>query len=115
MKIVFTGGRDYDDYDKVSWFLYTLDRENNYQIEMVVGDARGFDRCVREYCGYSLDHPNVFRADWKTHGRRAGPIRNYEMLDTTKPDLVIAFPGGRGTADCVRQARKLGIPVREVQ
>ena len=27
-----------------------------------------------------------------------------------KPDLVVAFPGGRGTADMVRRARKAGVP-----
>lgn len=53
----------------------------------------------------------AFPADWERHGRDAGPIRNRAMLDT-KPDLVIAFKGGRGTENCVRQAKKLGITVR---
>lgn len=112
-KIVLTGGRLYNDYDKVAWYLHNLDRENNFEIEYIVGDARGFDRCARDYCGYDIDHPNVFEADWELHGRKAGPIRNAAML-ATEPDLVIAFPGGKGTANCVAQARKLGIPVREV-
>jgi hypothetical protein len=36
----------------------------------------------------------VYQADWKRYGR-AGPIRNQEMLDKGKPDVVIACPGGR--------------------
>jgi ABC-type branched-subunit amino acid transport system substrate-binding protein len=37
------------------------------------------------------------------------------MIREGKPDAVVAFPGGRGTADMVRQARAAGIEVREVQ
>jgi Lhr-like helicase len=36
------------------------------------------------------------------------------MIDEGKPDLVIAFPGGRGTADMVGRARKAGIRVVEI-
>jgi hypothetical protein len=50
-------------------------------------------------------------ADWNTHGRAAGPIRNQRMLDEVKPELVVAFPGGRGTADMVRRAREAGVNV----
>jgi hypothetical protein len=52
-------------------------------------------------------------ADWSI-GRKAGPIRNQRMLDEHKPDLVVAFPGGRGTADMVRRARKSGVEVTEI-
>jgi ABC-type Fe3+-hydroxamate transport system substrate-binding protein len=53
-----------------------------------------------------------FAADWHKHGRAAGPIRNKRMLDEGKPDLVVAFPGGRGTANMVKQAQAAGIPVQ---
>jgi UDP-N-acetylmuramoylalanine-D-glutamate ligase len=36
------------------------------------------------------------------------------MLAEGKPDLVVAAPGGRGTADMVRRARDAGIEVVEV-
>ena len=52
-----------------------------------------------------------FQANWAAHGRAAGPIRNRRMLEEGKPDLVVAFPGGQGTADMVRQAEKAGVPV----
>lgn len=55
-----------------------------------------------------------FQADWHTHRRAAGPIRNRRMIEEGKPDLVVAFPGGRGTANMVAQARKAGIDVIEV-
>jgi hypothetical protein len=57
---------------------------------------------------------SVYMADWDGLGRKAGPIRNQRMLDEGKPDLVIAFPGGRGTADMVRRAREAGVEVVEL-
>lgn len=55
-----------------------------------------------------------FPANWDAHGRAAGAIRNKQMLLEGKPDLVIAFPGGRGTADMVRRAQEAGVVVRYV-
>ena len=52
-----------------------------------------------------------YPADWQKHGRAAGPIRNQQMLDEGKPDLVVAFDGGRGTADMIARAEKAGVRV----
>ena len=49
------------------------------------------------------------RLDWKKYGKKAGPLRNQQMLEEGKPDLVVAFPGGNGTADMVRRAKKANI------
>jgi hypothetical protein len=49
-------------------------------------------------------------------GKAAGSIRNQRMLDAEKHiDVVVAFPGGRGTADMVRRARAAGIHVLEIK
>jgi len=48
-----------------------------------------------------------FPADWNTHGRAAGPIRNQQMLDEGKPELVVSFLGGRRTGG-YGQAREDG-------
>ena len=53
--------------------------------------------------------PNPAR--WAELGRRAGPIRNQEMLDLWVPDGVVAFPGGAGTADMVARARAACVTV----
>lgn len=51
---------------------------------------------------------------WNRHGNAAGPLRNAAML-RLRPDKVIAFPGGRGTANMVRQAEEVGVAVQVVQ
>ena len=52
-----------------------------------------------------------YPADWKRHGRVAGPIRNAAMLAKSRPDLCVAFPGGRGTTDRVGRCRAACVPV----
>lgn len=57
----------------------------------------------------------TYCANWTRDGKAAGPIRNQRMIDEGKPDLVVAFPGGRGTADMVRRAKAAGVKVMEVE
>lgn len=111
MRVIVCGGRDYDDLEAVVDVLVALDRR---KVTLVHGDAPGADSLARDawwrLTGRKAErHP----ADWKTHGKAAGPIRNRQMLDAGA-DLVIAFPGGRGTAHMVNIARQAGVPVLEV-
>jgi hypothetical protein len=82
--------------------------------EIIHGGAAGADWCAGAVAELRDIPQSVFKADWKAHGRAAGPIRNQQMLDQGKPDLVLAFPGGRGTADMVRRAKAAGVEVREI-
>ena len=52
---------------------------------------------------------------WEKHGKAAGPIRNQFMLEQEKPDLVIAFDGGRGTADMMRRSRRAGVDTIHIE
>lgn len=77
------------------------------------GKASGADNMANCWAQRHLIPSRGFQAKWQT-GRGAGPIRNDVMLRETQPDVVIAFPGGRGTLDMVRQARAAGVEVIEV-
>lgn len=80
-------------------------------VAVIHGDARGADRlagAVAEAAGVPIEK---YPADWDKHGRGAGPIRNQRMLDDAKPDVVLAMPGGRGTADMIRRAQRAGVRV----
>lgn len=104
-----TGGRDFADID----FVYdTLDFASGYYNvhKILIGDAKGADYMVTQWCISAMMPHEVFRADWKTHGKAAGPIRNQVMLDE-HPEYLLAFPGGVGTMDCVKRAEKMWIVV----
>lgn len=113
MRVIVCGGRDYENDVRVRAVLNAgIDGE---QITAIAeGGATGADEHAQEWA-FLTDTPcETFEADWMRHGKAAGPIRNQQMLDEFKPDAVIAFPGGRGTADMVRRARKAGVRVIEV-
>ena len=78
--------------------------------EVIAGDATGADALALDCAKLCGIPARKHWADWQRHGDRAGPIRNAEMLKA-EPDLVLAFPGGKGTEDMVRQARKVGVRV----
>jgi hypothetical protein len=69
--------------------------------------------CAAQACGYPF---REFSADWQKFGKAAGPIRNQQMLDEGKPDLVIAFhedlENSKGTQDMINRAKVQGVPVR---
>jgi hypothetical protein len=111
MRVLVCGGRDFKDWDLLSEELTYLLGE----IDVIIhGGAKGADRLAGDFAFAAGITEEVYLAKWDEHGLAAGPIRNQRMLDDGKPDLVIAFPGGKGTADMVRRARAAGVEVREV-
>lgn len=108
-RVLVCGGRTFNDANLVNVTLNLL----NPRV-LINGGAPGADRLARMWAGYRCIPTFTFPADWERKGRSAGPLRNQAMIDIGKPDLVIAFAGGSGTADMVRRARKAGIEVREV-
>jgi hypothetical protein len=116
MRVLVCGGRDYCETSTVWGELDTIKRSVPHETMCVIqGGATGADRIAREWC-ISREVPfDNYSADWTKHGKAAGPIRNQRMIDHGKPDLVLAFPGGRGTADMVRRARSAGVKVLEIQ
>lgn len=96
MKVLVCGGREFSDAD----FIYAeLDRLNaRYLFNTVIeGDARGVDQIAGGWARTRGIDLVEFPADWTNEGRHAALIRNERMLREGKPDLVVAFPGGRGT------------------
>lgn len=110
-RVLVCGGRNFVDRDAV--FAALDDAKSVYgDLIVIQGGATGVDALAVEWCNRQPSIHMVHEpADWKTHGRAAGPIRNQRMIDVHKPDVVIAFVGGRGTADMVRRAVVAGIPV----
>lgn len=110
MRVIVTGGRDYADADLVNIVLDRLHHEARITW-ILEGGATEADRLAREWAYHHGVSVETFEADWRKHGKAAGPIRNRRMLDKGKPDMVVAFPGGRGTANMVDQAMKSGVVV----
>lgn len=113
MRVLICGGRNYNDTARVFAALDKLHSEAGVSV-IIEGGARGADACGKEWSFRRSIPCETFEADWENQGSFAGPMRNTRMLNEGKPDLVIAFPGGRGTADMVKKARRAGVQVVEI-
>jgi predicted polyphosphate/ATP-dependent NAD kinase len=128
MRILVTGGRDYRDQRRVDEALDTIHGET--PIELVIhGDASGADRMAADWARRRQVPLSSYPADWgnidrpgariRFKGRRpydatAGFRRNIRMLIEGAPQLVVAFPGGNGTAHMVAESLKRNFAVLSV-
>lgn len=107
-KILITGGREFDDW---RMFIWALEGFVGPKTVLIHGNAKGADFLARVFAVAHDLEERRFDAQWQKLGKVAGIRRNAEMLALGKPDLVIAFPGGSGTADMVRRSEAAGLPV----
>lgn len=110
--LLVTGGRDFDDYQRVARALGSA-YSHQPALAVVQGGARGADALARRWCESTGVPCITVPALWDYYGKRAGSMRNQWMLDYFDINYVTAFPGGTGTADMVRRARAKGVPVYE--
>lgn len=115
-RVLVCGGREYADKERVGRVLdavYAGAQSAGKDVSIIHGNARGADLLADQYAREKSLRVLAFPADWDAHGKRAGYIRNKQMLDEGKPHAVIAFPGGNGTRMMVGLAKRYGIPVKE--
>jgi len=121
VNIGVVGSRSFHDYDRLKKVLdleiknariYKPDRN----IRIVSGGARGADTLARRYA-YSRDDVKYteHKPDWKKYGRKAGIVRNMEVIRNS--GRIIAFWNGKskGTKHVIATARQVGKNVKVVQ
>lgn len=108
-RILITGSRTWEDTDAI---LEALDEHGGDYAVVVSGHCPKGADAIAEACAHELgmdveEHP----ADWKTHGRRAGFVRNAEMVNLGA-DLCLAFirDNSKGASMTADLAQKAGIP-----
>lgn len=121
MILLVCGGRDYRDVETAFSVLDEIHQAEDVLL-VVEGAAPGADLLAEDWAkARQIPYLGV-PAPWMIHRKAAGPIRNGQMLDTRKLGLpfrvpismVVAFPGGPGTANMVKQARAARVEVYEV-
>jgi ribA/ribD-fused uncharacterized protein len=110
MKLLVSGGRDFDDVEFIVTHLNRLHKARSIT-QLIHGAAKGADTIAAMWADEVGVTPCPFPAEWRDdHGRKdsnAGFKRNQRMLDEARPDALFAFPGGGGTADMVDRAEKV--------
>jgi len=111
MRVLVCGGRNFLDKERAFAALDLLHAGPRPITRIIQGGANGADYLAQRWANERGISSEEFVAHWQAEGRAAGPLRNQRMISQGKPDLVLAFPGGRGTADMVRRAKSAGIEV----
>jgi YspA, cpYpsA-related SLOG family len=113
VKISVTGGREFDNTKLVQTIFRGIARIA-WSVTLIHGAARGLDTIADEQAKdlvWWVEAYPVSPDEWKLYGKRAGHIRNRKMLEESKPHILLSFPGGSGTANCIKSALQMGIPV----
>jgi hypothetical protein len=113
-KILVCGGRDYNDRERIYRVLDNAAKALG-DIIIIHGGANGADKISGDWASERNFDVEVYPADWDKYKKAAGFIRNSQMLNEGKPDIVLAFPGGKGTAMMISIAEKAGVKVRKYQ
>ena len=109
MRILVTGGREFDDKELLFGILDRLRQER--QVTLVIhGAAKGADSLADEWCKVRCVGTLPCQADVGRYRRGAWREQSEQML-AQNPDLVVAFPGGKGTANMIELAQKAGVEV----
>ena len=112
MRVLICGDRNWSSMDSI---VHQLSRVKKVTL-VIAGGAKGADTMGWLAAGRLGLKSKIFSANWEKYGKAAGPIRNQQMLDEGKPDLVLAFhpdlTKSKGTADMVRRAKKANVPVK---
>lgn len=111
-RILVTGSRDWTDDAKLDWAIMNELQEGEDAV-IVHGGARGADWMAETAAIAWGVQSEVHRADWEKYGKRAGFVRNQEMVDAGA-DVCLAFirNNSRGATMCAQLAEKAGIPVK---
>lgn len=109
MKVIIAGGRDIHDYNLV---LAALEASGIHSItEVVSGMAPGVDTLAVRYAQENNLPLAEFHADWRKHGKAAGPIRNRQMAEYGEALVAVWDGESRGTKNMIEEATKRGLRV----
>jgi len=109
LRVLICGDRNYTNKAAIDKFINSLPRD----AVIIEGEAAGADTLAATSAKQHGHTVIPFPAKWAKYGRAAGPIRNKQMLDVGKPDVVVAFhdniDSSKGTSNMLKQASKQGI------
>jgi len=108
--VIIAGGRDFADEDLLFKKASAL-AKSLYGMTVICGGARGADTLGAKWAQHYGLEVTYMPADWKAHGKAAGPIRNRAMAEIG--DVLLAFWDGKstGTKSMINLALQKGLEV----
>ena len=99
-------------FSVLDFYLSRLLEEN--EVVIVSGGAVGIDSLGAQWAELRKLKTEIYLPDWQTHGKKAGFLRNQQIIDNS--DYLIAITtGSNGTADSIKRAVKKNIPIKIIK
>lgn len=118
MRVLVCGSRYWKDRNFVYKTLNDLHAITPFSVliegECPIGEG-GVDTMARDWANENGVPVLPFPPEFGPDGHVLGPKRNAQMLHEGKPDIVIAFPGGKGTRNMVKQAVEASVSTEEIR
>lgn len=115
-KVIIAGSRDFIDYELLKTKVDKIlsNKFGTHVISIVSGTARGADKLGERYAEEKGFTTIKMPADWEKYGKKAGHLRNQEMLNIA--DAVIVFWDGtsNGTKNMISITKKSQKPIRVI-
>lgn len=114
MTLAIVGSRGYDNYKEFYLELNVILKEHKINT-FVSGGAKGADTMAEQYAKEHGIKILVLKPNWKKYGKKAGFLRNNEIIQ--KCDVVVAFWDGssHGTKHSIQLAKKLSKPIKIIR
>lgn len=114
-KVIIAGSREFNDYQLLVSKVNQILINRLPDVEIVSGTCRGADKLGEQYATeYNLSIKQ-FPADWNTHGKKAGYLRNVEMAKYADACIVFWNGTSKGTKHMIDIATNRGLPLRIIK
>lgn len=113
-RILMAGSRDYFPIPLIRQHVKALKKQYE-NICIISGGAEGVDACAEQVAKNQEIAFKKYPADWKKHGKKAGPLRN--QLMTQKADIALFYwrKQSKGTRNCITAAMRNGCDIHVYQ
>lgn len=106
--LLIAGTRTYNNYEELKREVDYF-RKDVINVRIITGCAKGADTLAKRYAREHDLPLVVYEADWKKHGKKAGPIRNKAMAYVAHAVVLFWDGKSKGTLNMYHTARMWGI------
>lgn len=103
IKLIIAGGRDFTNYELLKEKI-----KENYEIDkiqIVSGHAQGADKLGEKFATEHNIPLITFPADWNSHGKKAGMVRNEKMANYADEAILFWDGYSSGTSNMIHTMR----------